>query len=229
VLIEPLPDRLSHPRVVEPEPPLALARVVDQHGLEPPERTAPSEGALQALAEPRISDRRRKLLHPAVLDQRLDRLDVDQIALGESVIEVLLGRLVALSLVTMREDAILAYLARAKVEIRLALVVAPRQRELEAVPVDRDRTRRGTEPREDACARWLIELVPVESQEQRLANRDRRGRGVRVPNRRHDQGAGRRVHRAGHPQTRLARVREQHRPVAGFHLRRGVAHGDTSR
>src|SRR5439155_12164480 len=99
VVLQPFAHRLPHALVVEPEPSLALRRVLRQHVLEPSERAVAVERDLQAIAQARVGHRRGELRHPAVLHRRLEWLDAHEGAFRESRGRLVLGELEILRVV----------------------------------------------------------------------------------------------------------------------------------
>src|SRR2546425_1135228 len=177
---QPLPRCRAQALIPKREPPLPLGRMVGQHVLEAPEGAPAVEDDGQPVAQPFVAHRRHELRHPAVLNRRRRRLDVNQMAFGETVLDLVHGKLVVFQLVPQRERLAPAHLAGAQVKVRLPLVASPRERHLEVVPVDRNAPARSplrfcADAREDARARGLVELVAVEAEEQRLPQRGRRG------------------------------------------------------
>src|SRR3989442_7986585 len=92
MLVQPFARRRVQALVRGREPPPALGRMIEEDVPKPAESTAPVEGDLQPLPQPRVVHGRGELRHPAVLDGGSERLDVDYVPRRQPVINVLLPR-----------------------------------------------------------------------------------------------------------------------------------------
>src|SRR5712691_1724288 len=90
LLGQPLPRRRAQALRAEREPALALGQKVEQHVLESPESAAAVQGDLQPIPQPRIAHRPGELFHPAVLDARAERLDMDQVSRRQYGVDLVL-------------------------------------------------------------------------------------------------------------------------------------------